>query len=99
MKPYFLPLKAEPYERIEAGLQMSEIRPNNHRGWNHSNIFPGRILNLSYGYGKKRRMLKTVTNIIITRNLEEEKNITGEHIKLVYKIYGKRYEWLVARFD
>lgn len=96
MKPYFLPLNGEFYLKVESGLQRSEIRPNNHRGWNVKNIFPGRVLNFSYGYGKQRRMLREVTNTIVTNDLHQE-DVAQKHIEAVEAIYGKRESWLVAR--
>jgi hypothetical protein len=96
MKPYFLPIKKEYYNKIESGVQRSEIRPNNHRGWNVKNIYPGRSINISCGYGKQKRMLRTVWNTIVTHDLRLE-DISEEHIKAVESIYGARDSWLVAR--
>ena len=96
MKPYFLPLKKEYYLKIQNGEQRTEIRPNNHRGWNLKNIYPGRVINFSLGYGKANRMLLQVKNTIVTHDLHQE-NISPGHIKAVEAIYGPRDSWLVAR--
>ena len=96
MKPYFLPLNKEFYLKLKNGTQKSEIRPNNHRGWNVKNIYPGRVLNCSCGYGKQDRTLKEIRNTIVTHDLRQE-NVSLEHIEAVEGIYGKRDRWLVAR--
>jgi len=96
MKPYFLPLKGEYYLKIKTGKQNCEIRPNNHRGWNIRNIFPGRILRLSYGYGKGNRMLKEITKTVVNIGPLLPDNVPQWHIDAVEEIYGKQAEWLIA---
>jgi len=95
-KPYFLPLMKEYYLKLKDGTQRSEIRPNNHRGWNTKNIFPGRVLNCSSGYGKHDRTLKTIVNTMVTHDLRQE-DVAIDHIEAVEAIYGKRDSWLIAR--
>ena len=60
------------------------------------NIFPGRVLNCSLGYGKKNRTLKTIVNTMVTHDLRQE-DVSLDHIEAVEAIYGKRGSWLVAR--
>lgn len=93
--PYFLPLNKEFYLKVKNGTQRSEIRPNNHRGWNVTNIYPGRELNFSCGYGKHDRTLKTIRNTMVTHDLTQEP-VSAEHIVTVECIYGKRDSWLIA---
>lgn len=95
MKPYFCPLKREYYNKIKAGVQRSEIRPNNHRGWNVKNIYPGRQILFSLGYRKDDRTLREIINTIVTHDLRQE-DVSIAHIEAVEAIYGKRESWLVA---
>lgn len=94
-KPYFLPLKKEYYLKLKNGTQSCEIRPNNHYGWNSKNIYPGRILNCSCGYGKQDRIRKEIRNTMITFDLMQEP-VSPAHIAAVESIYGKRNDWLIA---
>jgi len=96
MKPYFCPLKKKYYNKLKSGQQRSEIRPNGHRGWNVKNIYPGRQILFSLGYGKTDRILREVWNTIVTHDLRQE-DVVPDHINAVEKIYGKRGSWLVAR--
>tara|TARA_R110002050_G_scaffold57423_3_gene128932 strand:+ start:80013 stop:80306 length:294 start_codon:yes stop_codon:yes gene_type:complete len=95
MKPYFLPLMKIYYLKFKSGEQDCEIRPANHHGWNIKNIFPGRSLLLSSGYGKQDRLVKEIRSTMITHDLNQEK-IPIWHIDAVESIYGKRDKWLVA---
>jgi len=96
IKPYFCPLKREYYNRLKSGRQRSEIRPNGHRGWNVKNIYPGRRILFSLGYGKSDRTLREICNTIVTNDLRQE-DVSPEHIAAVESIYGERGSWLVAR--
>lgn len=96
MKPYFCPLKIESYNKIKYGHQRSEIRPNGHHGWNVKNIYPGRKILFSLGYGKSDRTLREVRNTLITHDLSQE-DVSANHVAAVESIYGKREAWLVAR--
>ena len=89
-------MNKEYYWKIKNGEQRTEIRPNNHHGWNSKNIFPGRTINFSMGYGKAERMLREISNTIVTHDLRQE-DISEDHIAAVENIYGKRDSWLVAR--
>lgn len=94
-KPYFCPLNKEYYLKFKGGLQDCEIRPNNHRGWNVNNIYPGREIALSNGYQKAGRLTKPIMRTLITHDLTLE-NIPQWHIDAVENIYGKRESWLIA---
>jgi len=95
MKPYFLPLKKEYYLKLKNGIQTSEIRPAEHRGWNLKNIYPGRVLNCSCGYGKQDRTLKMINRVTVTTDLAME-GVSAEHIQAVEGIYGRNNIWMVA---
>lgn len=95
MKPVFVPLFKEYFLKFKAGEQDCEIRPANHRGWNVNNVFPGRLMTLSNGYGNYDRITKEIRSTIVTPDLKMEK-IPQWHIDAVEKIYGKRDEWLIA---
>ena len=95
MKPYFLPLKKEYFAKFKSGEQDCEIRPANHHGWNLKNIFPGRHLQMSKGYGNYDRIIKQIIGIMVTDNLVDA-GIEQWHVDAVESIYGKRDEWLIA---
>ena len=94
-KPYFCPLKKEYYFKIKSGEQDCEIRPNKHRGWNEENIYIGRDITFSLGYGKADRTTKTIKDIACLHDLSII-NIPQWHIDAVIKIYGNQAYWLVA---
>lgn len=95
MKPLFVPLMKEYFYKIKKGEQDCEIRPNLHRGWNEKNVFPGRPVTFSNGYGKHDRVTKVINTTLITNNLQAA-NIPKWHIDAVENIYGKRDSWLIA---
>lgn len=94
-KPYFLPLFKEYFLKIKSGEQDCEIRPNNHRGWNIKNIYPGRLVTISNGYGKHDRITREIRSTMVTRDLTME-SIPQWHIDAVEAIYGQRDSWLIA---
>lgn len=94
-KPKWTVVKLEYYRKIESGEQDCEIRPNNHRGWNAQEVYPGRDLMLSGGYGKKHRLVRNITKAAITPDLTLL-NVPEWHIDAVQAIYGDVDEWLVA---
>ena len=96
MNPYFLPLKNEYYEKICNLEQDCEIRPANHRGWRQKNIYPGRFILLSSGYGKKKRIIMSVFGTFEGPSEYAFIGIPQWHIDAVEQIYGKRNRWLVA---
>ena len=97
LKPYFCPLFKEYYLKFESGEQDCEIKPNNHRGWNTKNIYPGREITLSNGYGKYNRMTKKITKtLVISDLLFADPYINDDHIDAVKTIYPWASEWLVA---
>jgi len=96
MKNYFLPVKKEYYWKFVDGSQNCEIRPNNHHGWNTKNIFPGRIITLSCGYGKQNRTEKEIIKTVLNIGPLIPENIPQWHIDAVEGIYGKKLEWLIA---
>ena len=95
MKMLFIPLYKKYFLKFKAGEQDCEIRPLNHRGWTSENVYPGRIMTLSNGYGKHGRLEKEIVKIIKTRNLQCAE-VPEWHIKAVEGIYGKRDTWLIA---
>lgn len=94
-KPFFVPLYKEYFLLFKSGEQNCEIRPANHRGWNVKNVFPGRLLCLSNGYGNYDRVTKEIRNTMLTRDLAAE-NVPQWHIDAVTEIYGQRDSWLIA---
>ena len=97
MKDFFLPLYKKHFLMIKNGTQNCEIRPYKHRGWRAKNIYPGRFLLLSNGYGKHDRIRKRITRLSFTPSLEFE-GVPQWHINAVEAIYGKRDRWLIAYF-
>ena len=99
-KPYFCPVMKVYFYKIESGEQDCEIRPLNHRGWNLKNIFKGRDILFSNGYGKHNRVLKKVHTVLLCSELSEEfpvvPLIPQWHIDAVKKIYPWAEKWLVA---
>lgn len=54
-KPLFIPLKRKFFERFESGEKDTEYRPYGPR-WNERTCKMGRLVTLSLGYGKQRRL-------------------------------------------
>lgn len=94
-KALFVPLKKEYFHKIKGGKQDCEIRPNNHRGWNVKNVYPGRMITFSNGYGRHERLKLEVRSTMVTHDLSQEK-VPQWHIDAVEQIYGKRSSWLIA---
>jgi len=92
---YFLPLKKEFFLKFKNGEQDCEIRPNNHRGWNIKNIYPGRMITLSNGYGKHDRITREICSTMVTHDLFFD-DIPQWHIDAVEQIYGQQDSWLIA---
>lgn len=67
MKPLFIPLKTEYFEAFVAGTKTEEIRRYG-QVWNATNIQPGRLVTLSHGYGKGRRLSGVVKAVRIDPN-------------------------------
>lgn len=99
MKPYFLPLKKEYYLKFLNGQQNCEIRPANHHGWNSKNIYAGRVLLLSLGYGKGNRHCRMIRVVNEGPADFAFMGVPQWHIDAVEAIYGKRDRWLVAYTD
>lgn len=95
MKPYFVPLNKEYFFKIKNGEQDCEIRPTDHRGWRIKNIYPGRNLQFSNGYGNYDRIIKKAVRVLTTNSLKQS-GIPQWHIDAVEGIYGKRDNWLIA---
>lgn len=91
----FVPIMKVYFLKFKAGEQDCEIRPTNHRGWNTKNVYPGRLMTLSNGYGKHDRLTKQIRSILVTPDLKMEA-IPQWHIDAVEEIYGKRDSWLIA---
>jgi hypothetical protein len=96
IKPYFLPVKKEYYQKIEDGSQDCEIRPADHNGWSSVNIYPGRQLLISCGYGKARRTTRVVREVRVGAASFAFRDVPKWHIEAVEEIYGKCDRWLVA---
>lgn len=94
-KPYFCPLKKEFYLKFENGEQDCEIRPNNHRGWNRKNIYPGRELTVSNGYGKKNRLTFKIVGVVATNGSWPD-CVPEWHRSACEAIYGEQESWLIA---
>ena len=94
-KPFFAPLFKVYFLKFKNGEQDCEIRPYNHRGWNCKNVYPGRLITLSNGYGKHDRLTLEIRKTMITPYLEME-NIPQWHIDAVEEIYGQQDKWLIA---
>ena len=95
MKNLFIPLYKEYFLKFKSGEQDCEIRPLGHRGWNIKNVYPGRTMTLSNGYGKQDRIEKVIEFTRVTNNLKAS-GIPKWHIDAVEGIYGKRDKWLIA---
>ena len=95
MKPYFVPVMKEYFFKIKNDEQDCEIRPTNHRGWNAKNIYPGRSLLFSNGYGNYDRTIKKVIRVRKTADLRTL-GIPQWHIDAVVGIYGQQLCWMVA---
>ena len=95
-KPYFLPLNKEFYLKVKSGEQDCEIRPANHRGWNSKNIYPGRWLKFSSGYGDHDRHCREIYVVVEGPASFALARVPQWHIDAVEQIYGKRDRWLVA---
>lgn len=97
LTPYFCPLNKEFYFKVESGEQDCEIRPLNHRGWNEKNIYVGRDITFSNGYGKYNRTTKKTTETLVVNDLLfAVPFIDDDHIDAVKTIYPWADEWLVA---
>ena len=95
MKPYFCPLNKDYFFNILDGSQDCEIRPSNHRGWNTNNIYNGRLITFSNGYGNYNRVTMLVSNVYDVQDMAGF-GIPQWHIDAVEYIYGKHQSWLVA---
>ena len=95
MKKLFVPLYKEYFLKFKNGDQDCEIRPLGHRGWNTKNVYPGRVMTLSSGYGTHNRIEKVIDFTLVTNSLKQS-GIPEWHIDAVEAIYGKRYKWLIA---
>jgi hypothetical protein len=95
MKNLFIPLYKKYFLKFKNGEQDCEIRPLGHKGWHTDNVYPGRLMTLSNGYGKHDRLEKIIKKTTATRNLETAQ-IPKWHIEVVEAIYGKRAWWLIA---
>lgn len=98
MKPYFLPINKEYYLKLKSGEQDCEIRPADHRGWRSRNVYPGRQVLLSCGYGSHDRHVRTIQSTKEGSAGFAFMGIAQWHIDAAEKIYGKRDRWLVAFF-
>ena len=95
MKNLFIPLYKEYFLKFKSGEQDCEIRPFGHRGWHTDNVYPGRMMTLSNGYGTYNRIEKMIIKTAITTNLKNA-GVSDWHIEAVEVIYGKGAWWLIA---
>lgn len=95
VKPLFVPLMKMYFLKFKAGEQDCEIRPNNHRGWNVENVYIGRLMTLSNGYGNHDRITKEILAAVVTSDLNME-GVPQWHIDAVVGIYGEQDSWLIA---
>lgn len=64
MKPLFIPLKTEYYNRFKDGSKRSELRLYGAR-WNENTCKVGRKVVLSKGYGKQARMPGIIKEFLV----------------------------------
>lgn len=83
MKPLFIPLKGEHYDRFERGEKDTEYRQYGPR-WNEQNCQPGRPVILSRGYGKRRRLTGTVEAF----NRQRVNHLPEQDRRALESIYG-----------
>lgn len=104
--PLFLPLIKRYYYLVKHNMQDSEIRPNRHMTssgmWSRANVYRGRKILFSNGYGKSDRTLREIKSVVTTiQGMVDElksEGIPQWHIDAVEAIYGKRDSWLIAYF-
>lgn len=63
--PLFIPLNAEHFDAFERGDKKVEFRGYGKR-WNERTCYPGRLVVLSRGYGKSRRLVGRVRSFLKT---------------------------------
>jgi hypothetical protein len=63
----FVPLKREYFEAFERGEKTEEFRPYGPR-WNEKTCAVGRLVTLSMGYGKQRRLRGEVVSFVKDRH-------------------------------
>lgn len=61
--PLFIPLKTKFYEAFDSGEKTTEYRAYGPR-WNFNNVWVGRPVIISKGYGKKQRRSGEVTAVL-----------------------------------
>jgi hypothetical protein len=83
MKPLFIPLKAEFYERFKSGEKRSELRLYGPR-WNERTCTPGRDVILSCGYGKAKRLTGKIA-LFLKR---DARTFGSTYQEDVLKVYG-----------
>jgi len=83
MKPLFIPLKGEWFDKFASGEKTAEYRLYGKR-WSEGHCWAGRPVILSRGYGKKSRLSGTVTRF---QRLSSE--VLGlEEQKAIAALYG-----------
>ncbi len=83
MKPLFIPLKTEYYERFQDGSKTDELRLYGKR-WNENTCEIGRPVILSKGYGKKYR----IGGVICKFTKLHANTLNRTHKESLKKIYG-----------
>ena len=83
MKPLFIPLMGEYYDRFAAGTKTEELRLYGPR-WNEKTCTPGRPVVLSRGYGKRSRMQGVISGF----KKRSGQTLDSEHSKAIKLIYG-----------
>lgn len=82
-KPLFIPLKTEFYEAFKSGNKVDELRLYGKR-WNERTCRVGRQVVISKGYGKKNRMIGTIS---IFRK-QDGWTFSDEYRKAIKSVYG-----------
>lgn len=89
-KPLFIPLNATYYDEFAAGIKTREYRFAT-GPWNLTNVYTGRRVTLSRGYGKKNRLTGVVENVwlIPYYSLPVDMQFTA------FKLYGHKIQPLL----
>lgn len=71
MKPLFIPLKKQFFLAFQSGEKNTEYRKLGPR-WNSRTCYKGRPAVLSLGYGKKSRLIGTICEVALDRDIVKE---------------------------
>lgn len=82
-KPLFIPLKTEYYNAFLDGTKTHELRRYG-GAWTEKNIWPGRAVTLSKGYGKQHRQSGTVKSF----EVRSGDSFDGTYRSSILAVYG-----------